>query len=291
MLPADREAVYAPFLDQYEIVRRHENWGRDDSGYYRALPVVSRDDPNGSIWQVRLRTFQTLLRRVLVPLETRSRAPLHAIELGSGNGWLAHRLTRRGHLVTAVDLRTGERDGLGAHVHYEARFTSVQADYVRLPLAGAQFDLAIFNASLHYAEDCEVAIREAVRVLRPAGRLVILDSPVYKNDEDGRRMVRERELAFLSRYGFAANTFTSEHFLTTQRLTDMAAAIGLSWRMLRPRPGFKTTLRAAVAVLPGRRRPARFPVITMERAPDAAGGRTLSRSPDGSATILSEDVA
>lgn len=266
LLPADREAFYAAFLEQYEIVRRGENWGRDESAYYRALPVVGRDDPNRSIWQIRRRTYRTFLRRVLVPLESRSSGPVRAIDLGSGSGWLAYRLALRGHTVTAVDLRADVRDGLGAHVHYDATFTSVRADFVRLPFADSQFDLCIFNASLHYAEDCEATIREALRVLRPLRRLVILDSPVYRQDEDGRRMVRERETAFLARYGFAASRMKSEHFLTMHRLRELGQATHLTWRVFRPRPGFKTLLRSAASILPGSRRPARFPVIVAEKA-------------------------
>jgi ArsR family transcriptional regulator len=45
----------------------------------------------------------------------------------------------------------------------------------RLPLADAGFDLAVLQMVLHYAEDPAGALAEAARVLRPGGRLIVVD--------------------------------------------------------------------------------------------------------------------
>lgn len=50
-----------------------------------------------------------------------------------------------------------------------------QADMYRLPLADAEFDTVILQMVLHYAEDPAAAVTEAARVLRPGGRLLIVD--------------------------------------------------------------------------------------------------------------------
>jgi len=50
-----------------------------------------------------------------------------------------------------------------------------QGDMYQLPLAAESFDAAVFHQVLHYAADPARAIREAARVLRPGGRLVIVD--------------------------------------------------------------------------------------------------------------------
>ncbi len=269
-LPPRREAIYTTFIEQYEIIRREEKWGNADGEYYRALPHVPPGDPNRGVWRLRRRTFRTFMRRILAPLEARSPDPLRILDLGAGNGWLANRLALRGHRVAAVDLRTGERDGLGAHVHYESVFTTVRAEFERLPFETAQFDLAIFNASLHYAEDYERTLREAVRVLGRKGKLVIVESPVYRRERAGRNMVYERERDFSARFGFASNALECEHYLTYDRLDDLAKIIGITWEFFRPHYGLRWRMRPLSARLLGRREPAEFLVISADKSTNAA---------------------
>src|SRR5437588_848887 len=80
-------------------------------------------------------------------------------------------------------------------------FAGVRAEYDRLPLADGLADVVVFNAALHYSTDYGQTLRESLRVLREAGTLVILDSPMYVDPSSGQRMVREREERFLARYG------------------------------------------------------------------------------------------
>ena len=57
------------------------------------------------------------------------------------------------------------------------------ADMYRLPLPDAGFDHVVLQMVLHYAEDPEAALREAVRVLRPGGTLVIIDLAQHDNQD------------------------------------------------------------------------------------------------------------
>jgi ArsR family transcriptional regulator len=61
-----------------------------------------------------------------------------------------------------------ERAGL-RHCHVR------QADMYQLPFPSASFDAVLVHQVLHYAETPGDAVAEAARVLRPGGRLLVID--------------------------------------------------------------------------------------------------------------------
>jgi SAM-dependent methyltransferase len=233
-LTSKRQAQYEQFMREYQIVRRAEQRGSTDSAYYRALPFVDLTGRFSHDWQIRSRSYRAFERYSLLPLERTVHRPLHVLDLGAGNGWLSYRLAQRGHAAAAVDLTTDALDGLGAYVHYDAAYVSIQADFDHLPLLDEQVDMVIFNASLHYSTNYQVTLSEALRVLRASGQVVILDSPVYRSPDSGRQMVREREVAFERQYGFPSNAIPSENYLTYQRLRILAETLDVDWRFVRP---------------------------------------------------------
>ena len=272
-LPEPTRRQYAEFERQYTRVRAAEGWGKPDCQYFRGLPEVVDGDPQGHIWRQRAGSYQAMLEQVLQPLEAARQRPLTILDLGAGNCWLAHRLAARGHHVAAVDVRTGELDGLGAHIWYgdahagQAAFLPVQAEFDRLPFASDQADLVIFNASLHYSADCGVTLAESRRTLRSDGLLVVLDSPLYRQQAAGATMVSEREACFQRVYGFCSNTLPSEHFLTADRLQTLAAAGNLHWRVIALPSAWRCVVRDWKARLRGQREPATFPLIVGAGAP------------------------
>jgi methylase of polypeptide subunit release factors len=278
LLPADRLSRYAPFLAQYGRVRAAEGWGSPSSDYYRRLPWVDAADPQHGIWSQRQRHYLSFLRRILVPLEQLRGAPLAVLDLGAGNGWLSNRLSARGHHVAAVDINTDPLDGLAARANYENRFLSVQAEFDRLPFAPGQFDLAIFNASLHYAGDDEACLREGLRTLKPEGLLIIMDSPVYADESSGAAMVRERQEAYARRYDCRMDASTGAGFLTWARLDQLAGGLGCARRAIWPVPEWRRAARRLRARLRPHglsREAAQFPLIQV--LPHPAWQPSLSR--------------
>jgi SAM-dependent methyltransferase len=251
----------AQFAREYCTVRHAEGWGSHDGAYYRALPFKDLTGRFPGIWRIRARSYQTLIRRVIEPLERFSPSALRILDLGAGCGWLAHRLAERGHWAVAIDLLDDRLDGLGATRHYASDVAPLVAEYDRLPLGDGQADVAVFNASLHYSTDIAATLRESVRVLRPRGTLVILDSPMYSDPTSGERMVKEREARFLATYGFASNALPSEHFLTPARLRTLATELDLEWQLHTPGLDWRSTFGRFVGGVRARREPARFPVI------------------------------
>lgn len=265
MMPAERLGHFAQFIQEYETVRFHEGRGANDPQYYRKLPFVDTTGRFTEDWRIRATSFCTLIERVVEPAEERLARPLKILDIGAGNGWLSNHLAGRGHDVAAVDLLTNADDGLGTHMYYETDFVPVQAEFDRLPFTGGQIDLVIFNGSLHYSTDFTVTLREALRVLRPDGQLVIVDSPVYQSVSSGVAMVREREEQFRRAYGFPSNAIPSENFLTFDRLKELGTEVSLQWRRIQPSYGMKWALRPLKAKVRGRREPARFLVIVGTR--------------------------
>lgn len=259
--PASRSAADR-FLAQYRVVRRAEGWGADDEAYYRALPCEDRSGRHVEIWRLRAVTYRAFVRHVL-PAAATERPRLTILDLGAGNGWLSFRLARMGHEVAAVDLNDDDEDGLGAHTRYgaPATFSAVQASFDRLPWPDDFADMIVYNGSLHYSGDYRATLGEARRVLRPAGRIVVLDSPFYRQPDSGATMMRERAAAFRSTYGCRPEEIAAEGFLTLARLHALGEALGIRWRIVTPYYGLRWALLPLVNRMRGRREPARFHLV------------------------------
>ncbi|MBP8002717.1 MAG: methyltransferase domain-containing protein [Chloroflexi bacterium] len=253
LLP-ERATYLAQFMQEYAQVRQAEGWGTPDPAYYRALPFQDISGRYPDIWHIRAQSYRSLQQHLLPP----GTRPQQILDLGAGNGWLAYRLSQAGHQVAAIDLMTNNIDGLGTHQHYDTPYLPLQAEFDHLPLADAQADLAIFNGSFHYATHYEQTLREILRILRPRGRIVIMDSPVYRDAHSGQQMVQEREQAFARQHGFRGNALPNENYLTHQRLAELAAALSIQWHIRKPFYGWRWAVRPWLARLRGRREPASF---------------------------------
>jgi ubiquinone/menaquinone biosynthesis C-methylase UbiE len=256
-LPQSRACEFADFLREYQTVRADEDWGAADADYYRTLPHVGKDDPQRNIWRIRARSFERLLTLI------GNGGPVKILDVGAGNGWLANQLGRRGHTVAALDLADDSHDGLGARVHYAASFETYQAEFDRMPFGEAQFDMVIFNAALHYARALSVTLREARRVMRSDGSIIVMDSPFYSRPSSGAAMLAEREASFAHKYGFNRQVRTIG-FLTRADLEQSAAEAGLEMDIWAEDNRWAARLRRTWIERRTGREPARFPVVMLK---------------------------
>jgi SAM-dependent methyltransferase len=256
-LTAARLRSTEPQMHQYRLVREREGYRVSSPEYYRMLPCVRPDDPHAAEWRIRRESFQHLLRWAL-PLVGSD--PIRVLDVGAGNGWLSHRLAELGHEVAAVDCLDDDEDGLGACRHYATTFARIQADFDALPLAPAQFDLVVFNGSLHYSPNVCATLAQAHRVLAPGGTLVAMDSPTFRHENDGHAMVAEKLRRFRSEYGLSDIVHPSIGFLTLDCLAKATVPLGLSGRFLRSRGPLGWRARRELAWIRLRRAPAAFGV-------------------------------
>jgi ArsR family transcriptional regulator len=119
------------------------------------------------------------------------------LDIGTGTGRMLEIFADRVTRGVGVDLSSGmlavartniDRIGL---THMHAR----QGDMYHLPIDEESIDLAILHLVLHYSDDPTEVIREASRVLRTNGRLIVVDFAAH-SEEYLRSEFEHRRLGF-----------------------------------------------------------------------------------------------
>jgi SAM-dependent methyltransferase len=256
-------AVPKEFCRDYALHRADEGYAFRGENLM-ALPYL-RTGPLARQWAVRAATFDAFVAHIAKPM-LRS-GPKDILDLGAGNGWLCNRVAQMGHRAVALDIRDDDIDGLAAAREFlsakPGSFQCICACFEDLPFERACFDVALFNASLHYARDLRRALTEAIRVTRSRGVLAILDSPFYARERDGELMVAEKIATGAMRFGCRADVLLTQNFieyLTPEKLC--AASTNLSWVRHRVHYPLWYQLRPAIAWLKGKRKPSRFDLWT-----------------------------
>jgi ArsR family transcriptional regulator len=123
--------------------------------------------------------------------------PMIIADLGAGEGAFALLLAQRAAKVIAVDTSANMVE-VGRELaarHGVANVDYRLGDMEELPIASAFVDLVFFSQSLHHALHPGRAILEAARILKPGGRIVILDL-VKHRFEEAREIYADEWLGF-----------------------------------------------------------------------------------------------
>jgi ArsR family transcriptional regulator len=147
--------------------------------------------------------------------------PLDVADIGCGEGYLTLEAARWARTVVGID-RSDEVLERAKALATRRRVANVEwkkGDLSRLPLRDESVDVALLSQSLHHASDPERAIAETMRVLRPGGRLLILD-------------LREHDQAWVrNRFGDRHLGFSSSELETLLRgagMSDVLVHVGAS---------------------------------------------------------------
>ena len=147
--------------------------------------------------------------------------PLEVADIGCGEGYLTLEAARWARAVIGIDRSDEvlERAKALAARRGVKNVEWKKGDLTRLPLRDESVDVALLSQALHHASDPERAIAETVRVLRPGGRLLILD-------------LREHDQAWVkNRFGDRHLGFASSELDSLLRgagLADVRVQVGAS---------------------------------------------------------------
>lgn len=118
-------------------------------------------------------------------------------DLGAGEGLASQLLAKRAEHVYCVD-NSPQMVEVGKELATKNNLENIEyilGDIEQVPLPDSSVHLALLSQALHHASNPEKAISEACRILKPSGRLIILDLKEH-NFEKARELYADTWLGF-----------------------------------------------------------------------------------------------
>ncbi|MGH2872384.1 MAG: class I SAM-dependent methyltransferase [Solirubrobacteraceae bacterium] len=133
---------------------------------------------------------------------------MRILDVATGTGLVAFALAARGATVVGLDqsdqMLGTARDRLNRTPQLGDRLSFIQGEAEALPFADGEFDALSFTYLLRYVDDPAATMRELARVLKPGGRIAMVDFGV-PSDPWPRRLWRLHTRAGLPLLGRAVS--------------------------------------------------------------------------------------
>jgi len=123
--------------------------------------------------------------------------PMVIADLGAGEGTISQLMAERAKRVIAID-NSEKMVEFGAELAKKHGISNLEyrlGDLEDVPIRSGTVDLAFLSQALHHARHPERALSEAWRILKPGGRIAILDLNRH-NFEEAREMYADLWLGF-----------------------------------------------------------------------------------------------
>jgi ArsR family transcriptional regulator len=123
--------------------------------------------------------------------------PMVIADLGAGEGTISQLMAQRAKRVIAIDNseKMVEFGAALARTHHIANLEYRLGDLEAVPIRTGTVDLAFLSQALHHASHPERAVAEARRILKPGGRIAVLDLNRH-HFEEAREMYADLWLGF-----------------------------------------------------------------------------------------------
>ncbi len=115
-----------------------------------------------------------------------SEAPLGVVlDIGTGTGRMAELFAEDAERIVALDKNLEMLRVARAKLQHlpASQIELVQGDFADLPFGAASFDTVLLHQVLHFAQDPALPLAEAARVIRPGGRIAIIDFAAHDHEE------------------------------------------------------------------------------------------------------------
>ena len=144
--------------------------------------------------------------------------PMVIADLGAGEGTISQLMAQRAKRVIAIDNseKMVEFGSELARKHNIGNLEYRLGDLEDVPIRGGTVDLAFLSQALHHASHPERAIAEARRILKPGGRIAVLDLNRH-HFEEAREMYADLWLGFTE--------LEIEHYLKNAGFKNVETAV------------------------------------------------------------------